>query len=114
LPNAGLPLGIIEFDKVTITDLKDTYVRDNPSYPITRALTEFAPGNTILIDGLNYESAGIVMKNLWGEGRREVVQACKNCGYQRKLQILEEIDETCPKCDNGTFSGIRLGNHQGS
>lgn len=116
LPNAGLPVGIIEFDKITIADLQgnSSHIKDNPSYPITRALTEFAPGNNILIDGLNYKSAGIVMKNLWGESKRNVIQACNGCGYQRLLGINETVNEICPKCNTGTFVGINLGDHQGA
>ena len=50
LPNAGLPTGIVEFEKTTINDLgknKNKHA-SNPSYTIERALTEFAPGNNIL------------------------------------------------------------------
>ena len=94
LPNAGLPTGIVDFEKITLSDLKgknQTKFKSNPSYTITRALTEFAPGNNLLIDGLNYKSSGIVMKNNHGEAaERSVIQACKSCGYQRILDINEQ------------------------
>jgi ATP-dependent helicase YprA (DUF1998 family) len=117
LPNAGLPTGIIEFEKLSISDLQqNTAHKDNPSYPISRALTEFAPGNDILIDGLNYKSAGIILKNVWGqEIDRNAIQGCRFCGYQRILGLDEKIDDNCPKCNNANaFKGIDLGEHSGT
>lgn len=119
LPNAGLPTGIVDFEKITLSDLKkrnQTKFKSNPSYPITRALTEFAPGNNILIDGLNYKSSGIVLKNNWGQSsERNLIQACKNCGYQRIVDVKDKVGEDCPKCNrNHSFIGIDLGDHKGS
>ena len=116
LPNAGLPTGIVEFEKTTLKDIgrnKNKYA-SNPSYTIERALTEFAPGNNILIDGLNYKSSGIVMKNNRGEtGKRTIVQACRNCGYQR-CEELANVNENCPECDTqNAFVGIDLGEQRG-
>nr|WP_246200094.1 DEAD/DEAH box helicase [Maribacter luteus] len=117
LPNAGLPTGIVDFEKITLSDLQkknQTKFKENPSYPISRALTEFAPGNHILIDGLNYKSSGIIMKNTWGnEGERNEIQACKNCGYQRILDVDEKITDNCPNCNrSNSFVGIELGEHK--
>ncbi|SFK77776.1 Helicase conserved C-terminal domain-containing protein [Porphyromonadaceae bacterium KH3CP3RA] len=111
LPNAGLPTGIVEFDNKSIKDIKYNYNKDqfieNPTYPITRALSEFAPGNSILIDGLNYKSAGIILKNDWGRtGEMNTVHGCSNCGYQ----FVESISfKSCPHCKtNGSLRGINL------
>lgn len=113
LPNAGLPTGIVDFENITIGDLKrnNTRFKSNPSYPISRALTEFAPGNSILIDGLNYKSSGIVMKNNWGRtSERNVIQGCKNCGFQRRVNLEESVGDDCPKCNSsGSFRGLDLG-----
>jgi ATP-dependent helicase YprA (DUF1998 family) len=118
LPNAGLPTGIVDFEKLTISDItakNNDKLKSNPSYPIARALTEFAPGNNILIDGLNYKSSGIIMKNNWGNtAERTTLQACKNCGYQRTIEF-GKIKGNCPKCDNAdSFIGIDLGDHKGN
>lgn len=119
LPNAGLPTGIVDFEKITMSDLQKinkSRLKSNPSYPIARALTEFAPGNSILIDGLNYKSSGIVMKNNWGQSvNRNVIQGCKNCGYQRTVDLEEKVGDNCPKCnDFGSFQGLELGEHKGN
>ncbi len=116
LPNAGLPTGIIEFEKITLSDIgRNDRTKENPSYPISRALTEFAPGNEILIDGLNYKSSGIMMKNHWGqEAERKVIQGCRQCGYQRIVPIEKNIKDSCPKCGSlDSFVGIQLGDHKG-
>jgi len=116
LPNAGMPTGIIEFEKTTIKDLGKSRIRSNPSYTSVRALTEFAPGNSILIDGLNYKSSGIVVKNIYGESAgRLVVQACTNCGLQRSLRVKDDINQACENCGNASsFEGIKLGERAGS
>lgn len=119
LPNAGLPTGIVDFEKITMSDLQRGHknrLKTNPSYPIARALTEFAPGNSILIDGLNYKSSGIIMKNNWGRSAdRNVIQGCKSCGYQRTVDLDENVGDNCPKCnDFGSFQGLELGEHKGN
>ncbi len=120
LPNAGLPTGIVEFDNTNYEDikrrLKSERFFENPSYPITSALTEFAPGNSILIDGLNYKSAGIIMKNDWGEtGEKNVVQGCNSCGYQFVLPVENKVTDSCPHCnEQSTLKGIKLGDHKGT
>jgi hypothetical protein len=118
LPNAGLPTGIVDLEKITLSDLSQNNQNrfiSNPSYPIARALTEFAPGNNILIDGLNYKSSGIVMKNDWGQiAERSVIQACNSCGYQRILDVGNQVNEDCPECKSShSFVGIDLGDHRG-
>lgn len=119
LPNAGLPTGIVEFENTTIDEIKNSSnnskFKENPSYPIGSALTEFAPGNNILIDGLNYKSAGIIMKNTWGQsGEKNAVQGCKNCGFQRIVGEENRLDDTCPACNAiDSFRGVDLGEHRG-
>lgn len=117
LPNAGLPTGIVEFENTTLEEVRNSrtgrLVKSNPSYPIVRALTEFAPGNKVLIDGFSYESAGIILKDNKGNTtNKEVIQNCKKCGYQRILDF-EDLKGTCPKCrSESSFQGIQMGNNR--
>jgi len=110
LPTAGLPTGIVEFDTVNIDDLsKKNTNKAKPSYFITRALSEFAPGNQIIIDGKSYTSEGIILQNDWGtQAEREIIQSCANCGYQRIIEVAknEDINSECPHCHHTTFKGI--------
>ncbi|MCQ4040216.1 DEAD/DEAH box helicase [Riemerella anatipestifer] len=120
LPNAGLPTGIVEFDNTNYDDvkrrLKSDNFHENPTYPISSALTEFAPGNYILIDGLNYKSAGIVMKNDWGENiNKNIIQACKSCGYQFVVPVSNNVNDCCLNCgEKDTLVGIDLEGHKGA
>jgi superfamily II DNA/RNA helicase len=115
LPNAGLPTGIAEFDNTNYDDVKKKEVRENASYSITQALTEFAPGNTVLIDGLSYQPEGIIMKTFWGQdSSRELVQACINCGFQRLVKETDDV-KTCSHCGTrDSFIGVDLGENIGA
>lgn len=111
LPTAGLPTGIVEFDTTNIDSLKTLNSRrkENPTYFITRALTEFAPGNNIVIDGMNYHSSGIILDdNRGNQSSKEIIQLCNSCGYQRIVEVSEgqNIDTECPHCHNHNFRGL--------
>ena len=120
IPSAGLPTGVVSFDTTTIEDLKllekhkkeSLSFKSNPSYHIIRALTEYAPGNNIVIDGWNYVSAGIILKSEWNEARRDIIQSCTSCGYQRIVEINEQnqISVTCPHCKNNSMKGLLFTN----
>lgn len=109
LPTAGLPTGIVEFETTNIDNLSRRQKKENPSYFITRALTEFAPGNHVVIDGMNYKSAGIILDNNRGsQASKEIIQLCNSCGYQRIVEIADNqtIDSSCPHCNNQSFRGL--------
>lgn len=115
IPSAGIPTGVVNLETVSVNDLKknlaqQTY-KTNPNYHITRALTEFAPGNNIVIDGRNYVSAGITLKSDRGnQAKKDIIQACTTCGYQRIVEVENKghIDDKCPHCQNNTLRGLKL------
>lgn len=111
LPSAGMPTGIVEFDLVNIDTLSKAPEKSNPSYHITRALTEFAPGNNVVIDGKNYLSAGIMLKNNRGtQAQKTIIQSCRKCGYQRTIDASdnEGISSKCPHCKKDGLAGVRF------
>lgn len=124
IPSAGMPTGIVNFDTTTIEDLKlldnlksqekkDAKLsKPNPSYHITRALMEYAPGNNIVIDGWSYKSSGIILKSEWSEAKREIIQSCSKCGYQRIIEVSEQnqITDICSQCGESSLYGLRLNN----
>ena len=111
LPSSGMSIGVVDFDIVTINDLRDNVNKENPSFHINRALTEYAPGTKVILDGYAYESAGIMLKSNWDSAKRFVVQSCSKCGYQRTVEAEEnEISSACPHCNEDTMYGLRLGN----
>lgn len=112
LPTAGLPTGIVEFEVNAMDEVMNkSRKKTNPSYFITRALTEYAPGNNIVIDGMNYKSAGIIMQNDRGaQSQKEIIQSCKSCGYQRIVEISEgeKVDSKCLHCKHNSFQGVQF------
>jgi len=111
LPTAGLPTGIVEFDTTNIESLNKSSNRkkENPSYFITRALTEFAPGNNIVIDGMNYHSSGIILDdNRGNQASKEIIQLCNSCGYQRIVEVSDgqNIETECLHCHKQNFRGL--------
>lgn len=112
LPTAGMPTGIVEFDTINIDDLINRrHNKSKPAYFITRALSEFAPGNQIVIDGKCYTSEGILLKNDRGaQAEREIIQSCSNCGHQRIVEISknEDINSSCQHCGKATYKGINF------
>jgi len=120
LPSAGLPTGIVDFDTINISDLRaaqqnSVTKKSKPSYFITRALSEFAPGNQVVIDGKCFEPAGIVMENDRGvQAEREIIQSCTNCGYQRIIEVAKDDhpQSLCPHCSQSTLRGIDFNNGQ--
>ena len=116
LPTAGMPTGIVEFDTINIDDLNQNRKgKSKPAYFITRALSEFAPGNQIVIDGKCYTSEGILLKNDRGsQAEREIIQSCTNCGHQRIVEIgkNESINASCQHCGNTTYRGINFNNSE--
>ena len=88
-PNANMPDNIVsilcnpekQFDKKQY---------DNPTRNLVVALTEFAPGNKITIDGKCYTSAGVD----WDRSKSyQNVYICKDCGYTWDL-----ASSVCPSC----------------
>jgi hypothetical protein len=85
LPAGGIPTGVVDFNNINITDLKRSAdePKQLPSYHITRALSEYAPGTKVVIDGWSYKSAGISLKNNWGgEATKRMLQHCTACGFE--------------------------------
>ena len=110
LPSAGIPTGIVEFDTINRTDLeRPNNSKQLPSFHITRALSEYAPGNSVVINGWNYKSAGIVLKNSWGnQSDKNIIQFCRHCGYQFVFEKNDDnnINNQCPSCKNDSLAGL--------
>lgn len=123
IPSAGMPNGVVEFDNVNLDKLKEfdkpnadkerILSKENPSHHILRALSEYAPGNKVVIDGLSYVSRGITMKSQWGDAGRDIIQSCTTCGYQRKVEVAsgQNVGDACPHCENNTLRGLRFADH---
>ena len=116
LPSAGMPTGIVEFDTFNIDNIvENNEPKSKPSYFITRALTEFAPGNEIVLDGKTYVSDGVVLHNeLNGLAQHELLQQCGKCGYQRIVKVDNSLKyDNCSNCNEDSFTGLDLNGTRG-
>ncbi|MBL0049689.1 MAG: DUF1998 domain-containing protein [Bacteroidetes bacterium] len=110
LPAGGIPTGVVEFNNAYIKNISNEKekLKQLPSYHITRALSEYAPGMEIVIDGWSYKSEGISLKNNWGDSTtKNLLQHCKNCGAEHIVEHGgSQISNICPVCQNSSLSGI--------
>lgn len=98
-PNANMPVNIVALK----TNAKDNDNFDNPSRDIRTALSEYAPGNMVIIDGKSYMVAGVD----WNGHDRSFrnIHICKSCGH-----AWEGLSQaSCPFCNS---SGNQLKNYR--
>lgn len=101
-PNANMPVNVVEFDiNNGKYDKYDRYRSNNPSYPLQQAISQYSPGNTVVLEnrtvivrGLLYTGmfkSNVTFKKIYSDGVNTVV------GEERKntLQTL------CPWPVNG-------------
>ncbi len=70
-PNANMPVSVIAFDLNTTGGVK-TYTQatsSNPSYQLRDALGQYAPGNTMVVDGVCYTVRGVELRNRYNENQ---------------------------------------------
>ena len=127
LPAHGFPLDVLPFvtssaesmaqDRKSRTDSSDRddnrfRRNDFPSRQLPMAIREYAPGNSVVIDGLSYKSSGLTLN--WkipqsDEGFREpqVIRTyyqCKRCGYSKSDR---SAPHACPSCEGDMFQAVR-------
>ncbi len=64
-PNANMPVNVLTFDLNTTGGVKayTSATSSNPSYPLREALGQYAPGNTVVVDGVCYTVRGVEFRN---------------------------------------------------
>lgn len=113
LPGYGFPTGLATFDYYSIHHYKQgVHVRDNgrvdnlarmrgrPTRSLPMAIREYAPGSTVVLDGLSYTSKGIELQDFHGghDGvNLEVAWRCSNCGAV-DVESQATFDGHCSKC----------------
>lgn len=112
LPAGGIPTGIVEFNtkfRRDINNNNDSHV-SMPSYHLTRALAEYAPGMEVVIDGWTYTSGGIELQGNFGQqASKSILQHCTSCGHEQILVGNLGLDPNCPVCKNNTLRGVSEG-----
>ena len=78
-PNANMPVNIIEFDTRTVPD--DWSRSKNPSYELRQALSQYVPGNTVVLDNSCYIVRGVEFTNQFNrQNTFKQIQKCNSCG----------------------------------
>lgn len=83
-PNANMPVDVVEFDINTASRrMLDFNSLSNPSYPLRTALSQYAPGNSVAIDGIvrivrgvrytNFFKPQVTFKKLYHNRERVVI-----------------------------------------
>ena len=65
-PNANMPVNVLSFD-INTTEKKyyTSATTSNPSYSLREAIAQYAPGNSIIVDGVVYTVRGIEYTNFY-------------------------------------------------
>lgn len=98
LPGYGFPTGIVAFDHYSVSDFKSgkyvkasgrvdnrTRMKERPARDVAVAIREYAPGAEVVIDGLVYKSAGILLNTFSPDSSSEgqIIKKewrCRKCG----------------------------------
>lgn len=94
-PNANMPVNVVEFDLSNglIGKYERFYKTSNPSYPLQQAISQYSPGNTIVIEnrtavvsGLLYTGmfkSNVTFKKIYSDGTNTVI------GEERKNTLQQ-------------------------
>jgi DEAD/DEAH box helicase domain-containing protein len=120
LPSHGFPLHILPFVNTSADTLgeeehrrrnleeddRDDNLYQSRSYPSRQlpiAIREYAPGNTVVIDGLSYLSSGLTLhwklppndQDFSETQAIRIYSYCKQCGFSRSSSVRLENCEVC-------------------
>ncbi len=119
LPGYGFPTGIASFDPYSMHDYQfnkakkqdknirednRSRFRDKPGRGLSVALREYAPGANIVLDGLSYKSAGIMLnwhnQHTLQSETQKLMKAwrCDHCGAIGH-SLGTQFQEKCIQCD---------------
>ncbi|MCX6249743.1 MAG: DEAD/DEAH box helicase [Bacteroidetes bacterium] len=100
LPNANMPTGVVEFDITNKNNIQErlghiennqepdipqednsafSVISENPSFHISRALSDYAPGRQVIINQHCYTSGGIKLRSRWNEQSMLRISRCSQC-----------------------------------
>lgn len=124
LPSYGFPLGVVPFVNTTAEELEydkkmkvqARMVREDgpyqrrgyPSRPVQQAIQEYAPGASVILNGMSYEVRGLTLNWKLPAADREahetqalkVAWRCKHCG---QVDVTRLEPARCPRCGHEEF-----------
>lgn len=113
LPSYGFPTDIVSFDTTSNVDYHNNrntpFRKEKSSRGISMALSEYAPGAKVAIDGKVYESKGLILKD-YAQGPNQqgqeikVAWRCTNCNTKGTGSVTPG---QCPSCNANQFEQTR-------
>jgi ATP-dependent helicase YprA (DUF1998 family)/rubrerythrin len=120
LPGYGFPTGLVSFDQMTSSEIErkklenereDRYsrLRERPTRDLAVALREYAPGAQVVLDGLVYQSEGVLLNVNEPESgftepqRFEAAWRCHHCGHIGYEKIYQS-EINCSNCGHEIIS----------
>ena len=79
-PNANMPVNVLTLD-LNSNGKKDFFTpmtSSNPSYPLRDAIAQYAPGNSVAVDGVVYIVRGIEVTNMYDDTRKTYKMIYRN------------------------------------
>ncbi len=78
-PNANMPVEVLSLDLNSLGSFSTyrTAASSNPSYGLREAIAQYAPGNSIVVDGVVYVVRGVQFANMY-QGARSFKQIYRN------------------------------------
>lgn len=127
LPAYGFPLHVVPFITTTAEHLQarqenageDRHGQRHgyPSRHVSQAVNEYAPGNSVVIDGVVYRSSGVTLA--WHRPHRDQAQAreiqavrrawrCRSCGAAgTESSTSDSSTGACPLCHHSPITFLR-------
>lgn len=123
LPSYGFPVGVVPFVNTTAELLRHeketrrTPPREDrpgtrrgyPSRPLPDAIREYAPGATVVVNGMAYKSEGVTLN--WklpptdaGQNETQLLQSIWRCGTCGAAGVSPSFPERCARCDATNLS----------
>lgn len=106
LPTAGIPTGLVEFvPDITTADNKYNN-RKLPTQHLSQAISNYAPGNQIVLNEWCYTPSGISLKTRFDQTKKNVIQSCSRCRYSLIVYGQPLVD--CPVCHaHNSMAGLK-------
>lgn len=125
LPSYGFPVGVVPFVNTTAELLRHEKESKNdpkriredspgvrrgyPSRPLPDAIREYAPGATVVVNGMAYKSEGVTLN--WklpasdaGSHETQLLRAVWRCGTCGAAGVSSSYAERCTRCDGTSLS----------
>lgn len=101
-PNANMPVNVLAFNLNSSQNVFKTRFSSNPSYSLREAISQYVPGNCVVVDGIVYKVRGIEFRNMYQNAKFKTISRNSVC-----VKINEPVPAAIPWTINGK-TGLTL------